>query len=821
MVQSSRAYFICHKSSDAELASSIARALDAAGQSTWISSRDIPLGAHYPEEITRAIRNCDVVLLVGTGAALNSAQVENEITLADRFRRQVIPLLLDDSVLPPSLEYLLAAAQYLITNPTDVVDDLLNRLGLKRPRTRYGYWNREVVDIPQRGSMTLRRWGDGYSHPVLLIHGLGCDADDWNATAQLTSMRGRPLTFIAPDLPQHMAWNQRDPISLPRVGALLGEMMAQLGYERYSVVGHSLGGLIGLHLTSIDQRVQRCVVGGVTVDNWNSREYVISLPRSGTANNPGDASLLEFLASRGHQLEGLARLCEGRLPAIAALKRITGRVRIITTNDDLAGARIFAEQAGFKDPMILKGTHVSSFIEGTFLAAALDYLSPATAPRTDSTQQRLIVVSGLPGAGKTTLAIALRDRLGLDFLSRDGIRHELADNPSYDLDESERVGTLMSERINTGIAQGRSIVAEATAVQPAVRRQMREALQHARSVGVDAHALWLRAEEQRSTERLRARDTEPRPPEDQSEANESIYEVMRSRARPGWVGVPCDVTDLDHTAILSCIEEVTSGVITDVELPSQFLMDAILADGAMLAAQSGLLPKGDWVSRLLEMIRHDAMTGVFSRWGTSTLLDSSSNCAMVLPGVLADLLLPSGLQGEVDNVNAGLAHCYAYLFSNIQTPHGLKRDRWVDGRLARVLGVRDDWLTPLPRQGSLLSNLTAALDAYLVGQELEWLDRTGVSAMRLIESDPVADLNAVTWILSRHGHDGHALVHTATTGGSTRYITAFPVRAPMVDKLIAEAKRTDPLTPRFNAVLPAISSEPAHRTWESSFPLQL
>ena len=74
----------------------------------------------------------------------------------------------------------------------------------------------------------------------------------------------------------------------------------------------------------------------------------------------------------------------------------------------------------------------------------------------------LIIVCGLPGSGKTTLAKALSKRLGAGHLSSDVLRRELFPNPTYSEDEKKAVYSGMALRAGKLLSEGRSVVADAT-----------------------------------------------------------------------------------------------------------------------------------------------------------------------------------------------------------------------------------------------------------------------------------------------------------------------------------------------------------------------
>src|SRR5438876_6492119 len=94
----------------------------------------------------------------------------------------------------------------------------------------------------------------------------------------------------------------------------------------------------------------------------------------------------------------------------------------------------------------------------------------------------LIVVMGLPGSGKTSLASALADRLGLVHLSSDVVRKELTGTPLTQRPPTEefrrdlyspmltrRTYAVMRRRAARALRQGRSVVLDATYGNPVER----------------------------------------------------------------------------------------------------------------------------------------------------------------------------------------------------------------------------------------------------------------------------------------------------------------------------------------------------------------
>ena len=134
----------------------------------------------------------------------------------------------------------------------------------------------------------------------------------------------------------------------------------------------------------------------------------------------------------------------------------------------------------------------------------------------------LVVVCGLPGTGKTTVAREITERLDARLLRTDVVRKDLFDDPAYTETETEAVYAELFDRATAALAD-ESVVLDATFRTKAFRTAAREAAQSAsaafRLVGVECADEVVR-------ERIHARS------DDASDADVAVYEQFRETYDP-------------------------------------------------------------------------------------------------------------------------------------------------------------------------------------------------------------------------------------------------------------------------------------------------
>ena len=98
---------------DAITAKATCAALEAAKIRCWIAARDIVPGAKWGASIVRAINQCRMMVLIFSGNANNSTQVQREVDQAFSRGKAVLPLRIEDVKPADELAYYLDTVHWL------------------------------------------------------------------------------------------------------------------------------------------------------------------------------------------------------------------------------------------------------------------------------------------------------------------------------------------------------------------------------------------------------------------------------------------------------------------------------------------------------------------------------------------------------------------------------------------------------------------------------------------------------------------------------------------------------------------------------------
>ena len=139
----------------------------------------------------------------------------------------------------------------------------------------------------------------------------------------------------------------------------------------------------------------------------------------------------------------------------------------------------------------------------------------------------LIIVSGLPGSGKSYFSRRLAERLPLPIIESDAMRQILSQKPTYSPGESERLFRACHMLIGDLLRRGISVIFDATNL---IERNREELYRIADSAEAKLIIVRLEAPPELVRQRMARRQTGI-DSDDKSEANWQVYQRMTATAQ--------------------------------------------------------------------------------------------------------------------------------------------------------------------------------------------------------------------------------------------------------------------------------------------------
>ena len=214
-------------------------------------------------------------------------------------------------------------------------------------------------------------------------------------------------------------------------------------------------------------------------------------------------------------------------------------------------------------------------------------------------------------------------------------------------------------------------------------------------------------------------------------------------------------------------------------------------------------------------------------WGRSANYDELAKGRIVAKPIVKLIGDLSGIRPVGETFHAGYLHTFGYLFSTLDTPYGLKRDRWIQPTLDDGLGFKTPTIRVHPKSGTLLTSLTWLLGslvfeddgpeadamqtfAAIVPDAVTRYGRRKLKRARIVERPARTSVEIVTDLISTSKMTLLIYSSRDIASGRRQLFTAFPIEADFREALL-DPHRFGPgkrdLQLRFNAVIEGLDAD--------------
>ncbi len=105
--------FISYSHADNAAVEPVVAVVEKSGRDVWIDKRDVQSGDSWAGEIVRGIKAAKGVMVMCSPHAFMSDHIKREVYLADRYKKPLLPVFIEDAKPPEDFEYFFAGIQGL------------------------------------------------------------------------------------------------------------------------------------------------------------------------------------------------------------------------------------------------------------------------------------------------------------------------------------------------------------------------------------------------------------------------------------------------------------------------------------------------------------------------------------------------------------------------------------------------------------------------------------------------------------------------------------------------------------------------------------
>jgi hypothetical protein len=110
--------FVSYARANALIVAPVCEEVKKSGRKVWMDKDGVRAGEGWAGEIVRAIKGAQDVMVMCSTAAFESDHVKREIYLADRYKKRLLPVFIEEAQPPEDFEYFFAGVQWLKLHET-------------------------------------------------------------------------------------------------------------------------------------------------------------------------------------------------------------------------------------------------------------------------------------------------------------------------------------------------------------------------------------------------------------------------------------------------------------------------------------------------------------------------------------------------------------------------------------------------------------------------------------------------------------------------------------------------------------------------------
>lgn len=125
-----RDVFICYRSIEKSIAQEVLRVLENDGQTCWISERNLRPddNENYWKNITSAIKNCEIFLVVSSKDAMLSHDIQEELTIALNLNKKRLEYKIDESIHTTQFRQFFSGIKWINASHEPALEELKERV---------------------------------------------------------------------------------------------------------------------------------------------------------------------------------------------------------------------------------------------------------------------------------------------------------------------------------------------------------------------------------------------------------------------------------------------------------------------------------------------------------------------------------------------------------------------------------------------------------------------------------------------------------------------------------------------------------------------